>query len=102
MNFCLRNNPARLLAAAGGGRWERTADGGWQGEEEGRLHFRDPCSGYTVIPRDVVGESTRERDSVKEGAEGGKRRMRETSRDMDEVRRRWRMHERGKGTDAVA
>jgi len=28
---------------------------GWQGEEEGRLHFRDPRSGYTVIPRDVEG-----------------------------------------------
>ncbi|KYM96537.1 hypothetical protein ALC62_12801 [Cyphomyrmex costatus] len=30
-----------------------------QGGEEGRLHFRDPRSGYTVIPRDVEGERKR-------------------------------------------
>jgi hypothetical protein len=28
--------------------------------EEGRLHFRDPCSGYTVIPRDVESKKRRE------------------------------------------
>lgn len=27
MNFCLRNNPARLLAAAGGGKGRGTEDG---------------------------------------------------------------------------
>lgn len=30
-------------------------DGEWQGEEEDRLHFRDPRSRYTVIPRDAEG-----------------------------------------------
>lgn len=59
LNFCLRNNPARLLAAAGGGKEkEKDRENGGCAEngrtvEEGRLHFRDPCSGYTVIPRDV-------------------------------------------------
>lgn len=59
LNFCLRNNPARLLAATGGGKGkEKDRENGGCAEngrtvEEGRLHFRDPCSGYTVIPRDV-------------------------------------------------
>lgn len=53
-------------------------DGGWQSEEEGRLHFRDPCSGYTVIPRDVEGrkemgrETEREREKGKRGLGGGR------------------------------
>lgn len=47
---------------------EDTVDG--RGEEEGRLHFRDPHSGYTVIPRDVEGrERERERDRIR-GKEG--------------------------------
>lgn len=38
-------------------------NGGRQGEEEeGRLHFRDPRSGYTVIPRDVEGEKEGEEE----------------------------------------
>lgn len=41
--------------------------GGWQGEEEDRLHFRDPRSGYTVIPRDVEGERKMELKGKKEG-----------------------------------
>lgn len=48
-------------------------DGGWQSEEEGRLHFRDPCSGYTVIPRDVEGRKEMEREREK----GVRRRTRE-------------------------
>lgn len=37
-----------------------------RGEEEGRLHFRDPHSGYTVIPRDVEGERETELEGKKE------------------------------------
>lgn len=51
-------------------------DGGWQSEEEGRLHFRDPCSGYTVIPRDVEGRKEMgretEREKGKRGLGGGR------------------------------
>jgi len=35
-------------------------------EEEGRLHFRDPCSGYTVIPRDVESKKRGERERERE------------------------------------
>lgn len=45
--------------------------GGWQSEEEGRLHFRDPRSGYIVIPRDA---EARARRSLREGKERRKRR----------------------------
>lgn len=41
--------------------------GGWQDEEEGRLHFRDPRSGYTVILRDVESERKRVVKGKKEG-----------------------------------
>lgn len=59
---------------------EDTVDG--RGEEEGRLHFRDPHSGYTVIPRDVEGERERERETELEGKKERERtRMRETRRD---------------------
>lgn len=37
-----------------------------RGEEEGRLHFRDPHSRYTVIPRDVEGERETELKGKKE------------------------------------
>lgn len=70
LNFCLRNNPARLLAAAGGGkekekdRMKRAEDGAEDGGmvEEGRLHFRDPRSGYTVIPREMYRERQIEKE----------------------------------------
>lgn len=59
---------------------EDTVDG--RGEEEGRLHFRDPHSGYTVIPRDVEGERERGRETELEGKKERERtRMRETRRD---------------------
>lgn len=51
-----------------------------RGEEEGRLHFRDPHSGYTVIPRDVEGERETELEGKKE-RERERTRMRETRRD---------------------
>lgn len=33
--------------------------------EEGRLHFRDPCSEYTVILRDVWRKTDREKERRK-------------------------------------
>lgn len=44
-------------------------DGEWQGEEEDRLHFRDPRSRYTVIPRDAEGGG-REKDRERQGGGG--------------------------------
>ncbi|KAM0732175.1 hypothetical protein ACS0PU_001717 [Formica fusca] len=75
LNFCLRNNPARLLAAAAGGGKEKEKEkdgenGGCAEDgrtvEKGRLHFRDPCSGYIVIPRDVYRERQRKREKERE------------------------------------
>lgn len=42
-------------------------DGEWQGEEEDRLHFRDPRSRYTVIPRDAEGARKRQRERERRG-----------------------------------
>lgn len=107
MNFCLRNNPARLLATAGGGKGGR---GGrregrrirWygRGAEKGRLHFRDPHSGYTVIPRDVEDERETELEGKKEREgenEDERNQERHENRDRDT-----QMYERAKGTGTVA
>lgn len=72
-----------------------------RGEEESRLHFRDPHSGYIVIPRDV---ERREEDGVreKERKRGRERtRMRETRRDTRIPRQRYQMYERAKETGTV-
>lgn len=55
--------------------------GGWQSEEEGRLHFRDPRSGYIVIPRDAEGESKTESERGERTKEKERTWMRETRRD---------------------
>jgi len=85
LNFCLRNNPARLLAAARGkggrgGRGKNGGHGGWQGEEEGSTSF--PRSSQWVYSNTERCRG-REKDRVrgKRKKERERTRMRETRRD---------------------
>lgn len=74
--------------------------GGWQ-DEEGRLHFRDPRSGYTVIPRDVESEKRRERERENEE---GKQEMEKVDEKNQErhAQQRYQMYERGTGIGTLA